>query len=60
MSIDELPSGDELNAIEAELDDEIGYRAGDDDEFVVDPHFVEDNLWHAIARINQFEHALRV
>ena len=26
----------------------------------VDPHFVEDDLWHAIARVNQFEYALRV
>ena len=33
---------------------------GSDDAYVVDPHFVEDDLWHAVARINQFEHALRV
>jgi D-glycero-D-manno-heptose 1,7-bisphosphate phosphatase len=33
---------------------------GGDGEYVVDPHFVEDDLWHAVARINQFEHAMRV
>ena len=35
-------------------------KAGQDGEFEVDPHFVEDDFWHAIARVNQFEHALRV
>lgn len=35
-------------------------QAGSDAQFPVDPHFVEDDLWEAIARINQFEHALRV
>jgi len=35
-------------------------RGGSDGDYVVDPHFVEDDLWHAVARINQFEHALRV
>ena len=35
-------------------------QAGRDGEFQVDPHFVEDDLWHAIARVNQFEYALRV
>lgn len=34
--------------------------AGADQEYVVDPHFVEDDFWHAVARINQFEQALRV
>ena len=34
-------------------------KAGQDGEFEVDPHFVEDDFWHAIARVNQFEHALR-
>lgn len=29
-------------------------------EYVVEPHFVEDDLWNAVLRINQFEHALRV
>jgi D-glycero-D-manno-heptose 1,7-bisphosphate phosphatase len=33
---------------------------GDDDDYIVEPHFIEDDLWHAVARINQFEHALRV
>jgi D-glycero-D-manno-heptose 1,7-bisphosphate phosphatase len=33
---------------------------GSDREYTVDPHFVEDDLWHAVARINQFEHAMRV
>jgi D-glycero-D-manno-heptose 1,7-bisphosphate phosphatase len=32
---------------------------GRDGEFQVEPHFVEDDLWSAVARINQFEHALR-
>lgn len=35
-------------------------EAGGDGEFTVEPHFVEDDLWHAIARVNQFEHSLRV
>lgn len=35
-------------------------KAGQDGEFEVDPHFVEDDFWHAIARVNQFEQALRV
>jgi D-glycero-D-manno-heptose 1,7-bisphosphate phosphatase len=35
-------------------------KAGRDGEFQVEPHFVEDDLWHAIARINQFEFSLRV
>jgi D-glycero-D-manno-heptose 1,7-bisphosphate phosphatase len=34
-------------------------KAGQDCEFEVDPHFVEDDFWHAIARVNQFEYALR-
>jgi D-glycero-D-manno-heptose 1,7-bisphosphate phosphatase len=34
-------------------------KAGQDGEFEVDPHFVEDDFWHAIARVNQFEYALR-
>lgn len=33
---------------------------GTDGDYLVDPHFVEDDLWHAVARINQFEHAMRV
>lgn len=33
---------------------------GADQEYTVDPHFVEDDLWSAVARINQFEHALRI
>ena len=35
-------------------------QGGDDGQFQVDPHFVEDDLWHAVARVNQFEGALRV
>ena len=34
-------------------------KAGQDSEFEVEPHFVEDDFWHAIARVNQFEYALR-
>ena len=34
--------------------------AGQDGEFTVDPHFVEDDFLDAIARVNQFEHSLRV
>lgn len=34
-------------------------KGGQDGEFQVEPHFVEDDLWHAIARVNQFEFALR-
>jgi D-glycero-D-manno-heptose 1,7-bisphosphate phosphatase len=33
---------------------------GRDEAYTVDPHFVEDDLWDAVLRINQFEHALRV
>lgn len=35
-------------------------QGGGDGEFTVDPHFVEDDLWNAIARVNQFEFQLRV
>jgi D-glycero-D-manno-heptose 1,7-bisphosphate phosphatase len=35
-------------------------KGGQDGEFTVDPHFVEHDLWHAVARVNQFECALRV
>lgn len=35
-------------------------KGGQDGEFTVDPHFVEDDFFSAIARINQFEYALRV
>lgn len=35
-------------------------QGGRDAEFHVEPHFVEDDLWHAVARINSFEHALRM
>lgn len=35
-------------------------QAGKDGEFQVDPHFVEDDLYDAVARINQFEYSLRV
>jgi D-glycero-D-manno-heptose 1,7-bisphosphate phosphatase len=33
---------------------------GRDAQYTVDPHFVEADLWDAVLRINQFEHALRV
>ncbi len=33
---------------------------GNDAEYTVDPHFVEEDLFDAVMRINQFEHALRV
>jgi D-glycero-D-manno-heptose 1,7-bisphosphate phosphatase len=35
-------------------------EGGRDGSYVVEPHFVEDDLWSAVARINSFEHALRV
>lgn len=35
-------------------------KGGTDGEFTVDPHFVEDDLWNAVARVNQFEYSLRV
>ncbi|MCA8975563.1 MAG: HAD-IIIA family hydrolase [Planctomycetes bacterium] len=35
-------------------------EGGGDGEFYVEPHFVEDDLWHAVARLNQFEYSLRV
>lgn len=35
-------------------------EGGNDGEFYVEPHFVEDDFWHAIARLNQFEYSLRV
>ena len=35
-------------------------EAGQDGEFYVEPHFVEDDFWHAVARLNQFEYSLKV
>ena len=35
-------------------------QGGQDAQYPVESHFVEDDLWEAISRINQFEHALRV
>jgi len=35
-------------------------KAGDDGEFQVEPHFVEEDLYDAVARVNQFEYSLRV
>lgn len=35
-------------------------QAGKDGEFQVEPHFTEADLFDAIARVNQFEHSLRV
>jgi len=35
-------------------------QGGQDGEFYVEPHFTEDDFWHAISRLNQFEHSLRV
>ena len=34
-------------------------EAGQDGEYIVDPHFVEPNLAHAVLRIQSFEAALR-
>lgn len=33
---------------------------GGDREYTVEPHFVEDDITQAVARINCFEHALRI
>ena len=35
-------------------------KAGQDGEFQVEPHFVEDDLCNAVARVNQFEYSLRM
>jgi D-glycero-D-manno-heptose 1,7-bisphosphate phosphatase len=35
-------------------------KGGADGEFPVEAHFVEDDLWNAVARLNQFEYSLRV
>lgn len=35
-------------------------RAGGDGEYVVEPHFVEDDCHAAVVRLNQFEYSLRV
>lgn len=35
-------------------------QAGGDGEYVVEPHFVEDDCLTAVARLNQFEYSLRV
>jgi D-glycero-D-manno-heptose 1,7-bisphosphate phosphatase len=35
-------------------------KGGSDREFPVEAHFVEDDLWTAVARLNQFEYSLRV
>ena len=35
-------------------------QGGADGEFFVEPHFVEDDVWQAIARLNQFEYSLKV
>ena len=35
-------------------------EAGQDGEFYVEPHFVEDDFWHAVPRLNQFEYSLKV
>ena len=34
-------------------------EGGKDGLYNIDPHFVENDLHEAVARINQFEHALR-
>jgi D-glycero-D-manno-heptose 1,7-bisphosphate phosphatase len=34
-------------------------KAGQDGAFEIDPHFVENDFYDAVSRINQFEHALR-
>jgi D-glycero-D-manno-heptose 1,7-bisphosphate phosphatase len=35
-------------------------KGGQDGEFQVEPHFVEDDVWHAVLRVRQFEAALKV
>ena len=35
-------------------------QGGRDGEFQVEPHFIEDDFYHAIARVNAFEFSLRV
>jgi D-glycero-D-manno-heptose 1,7-bisphosphate phosphatase len=35
-------------------------QGGNDGDYTVEPHFVEDDLWHAVARVNQFEYSLKV
>ncbi|MCR9244088.1 MAG: HAD-IIIA family hydrolase [bacterium] len=35
-------------------------QGGQDGEFYVEPHFVEDDFWHAVARLNQFEYSLKI
>ena len=35
-------------------------KAGQDGEFDVEPHFVEDDFYNAIVRVNQFEYSLKV
>lgn len=35
-------------------------QGGQDGEFYVEPHFVEDDFWHAVLRLNQFEYSLKV
>jgi phosphoglycolate phosphatase-like HAD superfamily hydrolase len=35
-------------------------KAGKDKEFQVDPHFVENDFYDAVSRVNQFEYSLRV
>lgn len=35
-------------------------QAGKDGQFQVDPHFVEDDFYEAVLRVNQFEYSLRV
>lgn len=34
-------------------------QGGQDGEYPVEPHFVEDDFWTAVARVNVFEYALR-
>ena len=34
-------------------------KAGKDGEFQVEPHFIENDFYDAIARVNHFEHSLR-
>ncbi|MCA8951784.1 MAG: HAD-IIIA family hydrolase, partial [Planctomycetes bacterium] len=35
-------------------------QGGQDGDFYVEPHFVEDDFWHAVLRLNQFEYSLKV
>ena len=55
-------TADVLAGQRAELGTILGKtgKAGKDKEFQVDPHFVENDFYDAVSRVNQFEYSLRV